>query len=434
VQIVVVGAGQAGLQTAGSLRARGFTGQIALVGDENTLPYQRPPLSKSYLGRSADAASLRLRAPLFYQRQRIDLRVGCRVEELDRASARVRLSTGDWLAYDGLVLALGAVHRQLDVPGADLKGVCSLRTVADADVLRAHLDERRRTIVVIGAGFVGLEFAAAARTAGHVVTVVEATSQALARAVSAPVAGHMVALHRERGTTVLVNRTVRALHPDADGRVSAVELTDATILPADLVLMGVGAVARTEVARRAGLALDNGIAVDSTLRTSDPQILAVGDCASFPSRRAGARVRLECVQNAVNQASFAAAQLCVAPDRQSEYDELPVFSSAQFGENLQIAGTSPTIDLTVAVGDTVGGHFSVLCYADGVLRSVQSVNQPVDHVAARRLLAGGGGPEPHEASRPDFALVEYARRADQFDQSRAALAKQGSARSTRGHS
>lgn len=414
MQVVVAGAGQAGLQTAASLREFGFAGTIVLVGAESVPPYQRPPLSKSYLTGPPGVDRVALRAPAFYRDRRIRLELDARVAEIDRAAARVRLSTGAWLRYDRLVCAFGAEPRQLDVPGADLDGVLTVRTVADADAVRSGLAVPGRRVVVVGGGFLGLELAAAVRDGDHAVTVVEAADRVLARVCSPAVAEHLAGVHRDRGTTVLTPLTVRALLDDDRGRVAAVELSDGRALPADLVLVAVGAVPRTGPAAAAGLVVEDGIVVDAALRTADPAVLAVGDCARFPGPDAGRTIRLESVQNAVDQARFVAAGICDGR-AVGRYTELPWFWSAQFGENLQIAGLVTGGDQAVTVGDRAGGRFSVLGFAGDRLRSVESVNRPADHLAARRMLASGAGPSPVEAARPGYGLMDHARRAGLFD-------------------
>ncbi|HET6285963.1 MAG TPA: FAD-dependent oxidoreductase [Amycolatopsis sp.] len=380
--VLVVGAGQSGFGVATSLRDNGFDGRIVLIGDEPGLPYQRPPLSKGYLAGTAGDAQLRFRPEDFFAEKGIELIPG-RVVSVDRDGTKVVLEDGSAHEYDHLVLATGADNRVLPVRGSTLDGVFTLRTKDDADVLRAAL-ENAANVVVVGGGFIGLEFAA---HAGRPVTIVEAQDRLMARVATPEVSAYFAALHEGSGHTVLLGTGVAALH--GDGRVAEVELSDGSRLLADLVLVGVGVEPRTRLAEEAGLVVANGVVVDEHLRTSDPRISAVGDCANFPSVQAGTATRLESVQNAVDQARAAASDIAGEP---APYDSLPWFWTDQLGAKLQIAGLLTGADKTVVTGDREGGKFSVLSFRNGVLVGVESVNRPPDHIAARRLFAVD--PEP----------------------------------------
>ncbi|MER6024958.1 FAD-dependent oxidoreductase [Streptomyces sp. NPDC001851] len=398
--VVIVGAGQAGYETAAALRERGYPGRITLISDEDALPYERPPLSKAYLKGEQHFSDeqLWLRPVTYYTRQSIDLVRGT-VREIDPSARTVRLTDGSGYGYGHLVLATGAQPRVLDVPGAGLPGVHTLRTAQDAAALRASLATARRAVVV-GAGFIGLEFAATARESGCEVTVVEALDRPLARVVSAPTADYFTRLHRRAGTELLFGQGVVALHGDSRRGVTAVELSDGRRLPADLVLIGVGVVPRTELAAAAGLPVNGGITVDSRLLTSDPGISAIGDCASFRHVRFGNRLRLESVQNAVGHARLVAERLT---GESRSYDELPWFWSDQFTTTVQIAGLDEGHDSEIVVGDEPDA-FSVLLFRGEELQAVESVNRSMDHLAARRILEQGIGLSPDEAGTPDFTL------------------------------
>jgi 3-phenylpropionate/trans-cinnamate dioxygenase ferredoxin reductase subunit len=397
--VVVVGAGQGGYRTAACLRERGFAGGVTLIGAEDTLPYERPPLSKAYLRGETGADQLWLRPVTYYVRQSIDLVMGT-VTGIDRAARTVRLSDGTTHAYGHLVLATGARPRTLDVPGAGLRGVHTLRTVRDAGALRDTLALARH-VVVVGAGLLGLECAATARGAGCEVTVVEAQGRPLTRVASAPTAAHLTRLHRAKGTRLLFGREVAAVRGTYRwGRVAEVELTDGSRLPADLVLVAVGVSPRTELAAAAGLPVGDGITVDSRLLTADPHISAVGDCAAYPSARSGHRVRLEAVQNAVGHARLVAARLAGAP---RDYTELPWFWSEQWGTTVQIAGYGKDHDSEVVLGDDPDA-FSVLLFRGRSLRAVESVNRPGDHMAARQILGRGVTVTPEDAAAAGFTL------------------------------
>jgi 3-phenylpropionate/trans-cinnamate dioxygenase ferredoxin reductase subunit len=402
--VLVVGAGQAGVQTVASLRDAGFTGRVVLIGDESGAPYQRPPLSKAYLAGEAAADRLALRGPDYYAKQGIEL-VAARATEIDRTARQVLLATGESYRYDHLVLATGARNRPLPVPGADLDGVLGLRTLADADALRTRLTEAR-DVVVIGAGFIGLEFAAVAAKLGRPVTVVEAVDRVLARVVSPTVSAHYRRLHESHGNRVLCGSAVRRLV--GERRVTGVELGDGTVLPADLVVVGIGVRPNTELAEAAGLAVDNGILVDEHLSTSDPNISAVGDCAAYPSKHAAGTVRLESVQNAVDHARCLAARWA---GRATPYDAVPWFWSDQLNAKLQIAGLSAGYDQAVLHGDPETGAFSVFCFRGDRLLAVESVNRARDHVAARRLFAAGIPLSPADVRADGFDLKDFLTRA-----------------------
>ncbi len=403
--VAVIGAGQGGFQVASSLRQEGFGGRVALIGDEPALPYQRPPLSKSYLAGDSGRDELWLRPEAFYQSHRIDYLPGEAVVAIDRPGRCLRLGSGRELACDHIVLATGARNRPLPVPGADLDGVMGLRTLADADALRERLKEARE-VVVVGAGFIGLEFASVAIAAGAAVHILEVTQQPMGRVVSAPTSRFFTAAHRQWGATISLGAAASRIC-GADGRVTAVETTDGRRLPADLVIVCIGVVPNSELAAAAGLAVANGIAVDESLATDDPEILAIGDCANYPTRFAEGRVRLESVQNAVDQARCAAAHIVGKP---APYDKVPWFWSDQGDLKLQIAGLVIGHDTAVVRGEPESRSFSVFCFRDGRLVGVESINRPADHIAARRILAAPPGLTPAQAADPDYDLRAHAMR------------------------
>ena len=401
--VAIVGAGQGGYQAAASLREGGFDGRIVLIGDEACLPYQRPPLSKSYLAGQSPLAELWLRPHAFYDREKIEYRAGERVVAIDRAGGSLRLASGGEIRCDHIVLATGARCRPLPVPGADLDGVLALRSLADADILRERLSAAR-DVVVVGAGFIGLEFASVAREAGVGVAIVELTREPMGRVVSAPVSRFYAEAHRGWGAELLLGTGIARVLGEK-GRAVAVETSDGRRLSADLVLVCIGVLPYGELAAEAGLAVDNGIVVDAELKTADPAVLAIGDCANFPTRFAPARVRLESVQNCVDQARAVAACLAGNP---AAYDKVPWFWSDQGDLKLQIAGLSIGHDRAVLRGDPESGAFSVFCFRQGRLVGVESVNRPLDHMVARRLLAGAPRLTPEEAADPDFDLKAHA--------------------------
>jgi 3-phenylpropionate/trans-cinnamate dioxygenase ferredoxin reductase subunit len=389
---LVVGANQAGVQVAVSLREQGYDGPVTLVGAEPHLPYQRPPLSKAFLTGSADLGSLAFRTAAFYEEHGITVLTGTRVERLDLSgdgppgSGTATTDTGQELPFDRLALTVGARPRRMQIPGAELAGVCYLRSADDAIRLRGELDSAG-TIVVIGGGFIGLEAAAVARSRGKAVTVVEAADRLIARAVAPVVSDFYLAAHERRGTAVRLSAAVTSLEEGSGGRVAGVVLADGTRLPADLVLVGVGILPRTELAEQIGASCDGGIVVDRRARTSVPGVVAAGDCTVFPHPLTGeGRVRLESVQNAVSQSKVAAATLL---GRDETYGDVPWFWSDQYDLKLQIAGLSTGSDEVVIRGDREAERFAALYYRGGELLACDAVNSPADYLTVRKALSQG---------------------------------------------
>lgn len=404
--IVVAGAGQAGFQLAASLRESGFKDPITLVGDEAALPYQRPPLSKAYLAGKTDQEGLFLRPPGFFAEHAITHRPGLRAVAIDRAERRLQLSDGDSLPYGHLVFATGARNRPLPVPGADLEGVRQLRGLADADALKAGI-AAARAVVVVGAGFIGLEFAAVAAARGLAVTVIEAAERPMARAVSAEMGDFFRGAQEALGVRFAFGAGVTAIL-GRDGRATGVALADGRELPADLVLVGIGVLPNGDLAAEADLPAENGVQVDAFLGTPDPAISAIGDCARFPTPyarglTADGTVRIESVQNAIDQGRCLAARLVGKP---AAYGALPWFWSDQGPHKLQIAGLSGPGDDGVVRGS--GNAFSVFRFRDGRLSAVESVDRAGDHMIARRLLAAGTPLTPDQAADPGFDLKALA--------------------------
>ncbi|WP_134730005.1 NAD(P)/FAD-dependent oxidoreductase [Amycolatopsis nivea] len=394
--VVIVGGGHAGFHVALFLREEGSDVPIVLVDRLDGPPVQRPPLSKAMLLNDTEPR-LEFRKPEFYAARGITL-LRDTVTGIDRDRRVVRLGSGGSLGYRELVLATGCRARETTVPGAALAGIRVLRVPDDARAVRDALAEAR-DVVVVGGGFIGLEAAAAARRRGCAVTVVESLPRVMQRVVSNGISGHFRALHEAQGVRVLTGTTVRAF--DGDARVRQVELADGTRIPADLVVLGIGVEPEAGLARECGLAVGDGVEVDGALRTSDPLISAVGDCASFPAGD-GRRRRLESVQNAADQARVLAARLA---GRTVPFDAVPWFWTEQFSAKLQIAGLLPDRE-TETVRLAGDDAFSVLHFHRGRLVAVESVNRPVDHVAARRLLAGEARLSPDDARDPQFRLSD----------------------------
>lgn len=403
--VAIVGTGQAGFQTAASLRQEGFAGGIMMIGEEPVSPYQRPPLSKSYLAGNSSLDELWLRPEIFYATHEIEVLTGETVTAIDRRNRRLRLGSGVEVSCDHLVLATGARYRPLPVPGAELEGVLPLRTLADADIMRERLPVAGEAVVV-GAGFIGLEFASVAIARGAAVHIIEITHQAMGRVVSPPTSRFFTDAHLRWGSRISFGTGVARIL-GSGGRVTGVETSDGRHLPADLVLICIGVIPNAELARDAGLAVDNGIVVDEYLATADPEVFAIGDCANFPTPFAVDRVRLESVQNAVDQGRCVAAAIAGKP---AVYDKVPWFWSDQGDLKLQIAGITQGHDVSVLRGTPEDGHFSVFCYRAGRLIGVESVNRAADHVVARRLLASDPGLTPEQAGDESYDLRAHARR------------------------
>jgi 3-phenylpropionate/trans-cinnamate dioxygenase ferredoxin reductase subunit len=396
--VVIVGAGHAGFQLAASLRQAGFKEAVHLINDEAHLPYQRPPLSKAYLKGSAGPDSLMFRPEKFYRDQTIEL-ISDRVLEIDRDARKVALASGAALEYGHLVLATGARNRLLDIPNAHLSDVRYLRILDDSEALRPLLASKRH-VVVIGAGFIGLEFAATARIKGLEVDVLELGPRVMARAVTVEVSDYFQKQHAAAG--IRIHLGVQATSIESGGKtITGVSLSDGRHLPADLVVVGVGVLPNVELAAKAGLTVASGIIVDEHLLTSDPDISAIGDCALFASARFGGSLRLESVQNATDHARCVAARL--TGDAKA-YDGQPWFWSDQGDDKLQIAGLTTGYDRVVLRGDPAAKAFSAFCYRAGELVGIESVNRAGDHMFGRRLLSAGGSIAPDKAADVGFDL------------------------------
>jgi 3-phenylpropionate/trans-cinnamate dioxygenase ferredoxin reductase subunit len=379
--ILIIGGGQAGAQAIDTLRKEGFGGRLVLIGDEPELPYQRPPLSKKYLSGEMAADRLPFRHRSFYDEHRIELKLGRQAVRLDAAARQVELADGEKLAYDRLLLCLGAESRRLTCPGAALPGVHYLRGIADVAPIQAGFKPQAR-VVIIGGGYIGLETAATSRKMGCEVTVLEMADRIMNRVVAPSVSRYFAAEHVSHGVNIICDTRVVCL--EGRDRVERVVCADGSSHAADLVVVGVGAVATTHLASEAGLACDNGIVVDEYCRTSDAAIYAAGDCTNHPSLRFGRRVRLESVDNAFEQAKTAALNML---DRAVTHDRVPWFWSDQFDNKLLIVGLSQDYDRQVLRGDPASRSFSV-CYLKGPeLLAVEAVNHSKDYMAARKLIA-----------------------------------------------
>src|ERR1700742_5070054 len=396
--VLIVGAGHAGFQVAASLHQAGYKDRVAIINDEAHLPYQRPPLSKAYLKGTGGPDTLMFRPQKFFDDQHIEL-ISDRATAIDRAARKLKLASGKALDYGHLVLATGARNRLLDIPNARLPNVRYLRILDDSEDLRARLASSKRAVVV-GAGFIGLEFAATAWIKGLEVDVLELASRVMARAVTAEVSDYFQKRHAEAG--VRIHLGVMATSIEAHGgTITGVSLSDGRHIPADLVVVGVGVLPNVELAAEAGLPTASGIIVNEHLLTADPAISAIGDCALFESPRFGGSLRLESVQNATDQARCVAARL-TGDDK--PYDGQPWFWSDQGDDKLQIAGLTTGYDQVVMRGDPTEKAFSAFCYRAGKLVGIESVNRAGDHMFGRRFLPMERALAPEHAADASFDL------------------------------
>jgi 3-phenylpropionate/trans-cinnamate dioxygenase ferredoxin reductase subunit len=377
--VVIVGAGQAGSQAATSLRERGFGGRVILLGDERSLPYMRPPLSKAFLRGEEDEARLLLRPAAFYDSQAIEWRGQSRAAAIERAAKTLHLDHGETIPYDKLVLATGCRPRTLQVPGSQLPGVHVLRTIGDSARLRSAIASAKR-VVIVGGGYLGLEVAAVAAKAGARVTVVEVADRLLSRVTTRPIANYLEQVHRSYGVDILCSARVAGF--DGVERLESVE-TDHRSIGADIAVVAVGAVPNDDLARDAGLACDDGILVDEHARTADGSIYAAGDCTRHPNPLYGRLLRLESVQNANDQAEVAAAHIAGTP---MPYRRVPWFWSQQYDQKLQSAGLADGHDAIEERGDRGAGRFALRYLRGGELIAVDAINLPGEYLAARREI------------------------------------------------
>jgi len=380
-QLVIVGGGQAAAQAVQSLRQQNFAGGITLLCDEPYPPYQRPPLSKKYFAGELQRERLLLRPATFYAEKSVALELEARVEEIEPAARRVRLRDGRTLRYDRLLLATGSRARVCPVPGADLPSVHYLRTIADVDAITASLAPGAR-VLLVGAGYIGLEVAASARQRGFDVTVIEAADRVMSRTVSPEVSAFYEECHRAAGVAIHCRAGVKAFH--GTSRVTEVETSDGRRFACDVAVVGIGVEPNVELAARAGLPCSNGIVVDELAQTADSAIVAAGDCTNHPHPLLERRVRLESVPNAIHQAKVAAATLIGAP---MPYSEVPWFWSDQYDLKLQIAGLSTGYDSVVLRGDPAARSFAAFYLRGGQILAVDAVNSPREFIAGKKLVA-----------------------------------------------
>jgi 3-phenylpropionate/trans-cinnamate dioxygenase ferredoxin reductase subunit len=402
-QIVIVGAGQAADQAVHTLRRKGFTGKLAVVGDEPWLPYQRPPLSKKYLAGALARERLILRPQHFYTEHSVETHLGRRVQEISRQERRIRLDDGSVLPYDALLLATGSRPRPLTIPGADLPGVHTLRTIEDVERIRTDFAAGQR-VVIVGGGYIGLEVAATARELGLDVTVLEMADRVMNRVTCKEVSSFYETEHARHGVRIITNSRVQALVADSrTGRVKAVLTEDGAEHPADVVIVGVGVTAADDLAVASGLECANGIVVNEYCQTSDQAIYAAGDCTNHPNLHYGRRLRLESVDNAFEQAATAAHNLLGSP---TVHDKVPWFWSDQYDLKMIIVGLCQGHDTVIVRGSAASRSFSACYLRGGELIAIDSVNSSKDQMAARKLIAVRARPDLDKLANPAIALKD----------------------------
>ena len=387
---IIIGASHAAAQLAPTLRQQGWEGRILVIGDEPCLPYQHPPLSKSYLSGAIETEKLLIRPATAYEKFDVEFQLGVRVELINRADKTITLNNGEVLAYDKLALCTGSRVRKVSLPGCELAGIHYLRDMADVDGIKAEIGSAKQAVIV-GGGYIGLETAAALRQLGLNVTVLEMAPRVLARVTAPELSAFYARVHAEEGVVIKTGVAVSAFEGD-DGRVARLVCADGSEFEADLVVIGVGVVPNTELAEAAGLDVNNGIVVDQFARTADPDIVAAGDVTNHHNRFYGIQLRLESVPNASEQALSAAASLC---GKERVYDALPWFWSDQFDLKLQIAGLSQGYDSVIMRGDYLTGRsFAAFYLKQGKLICADCVNRPQEFMISKRLIAAGGNIDP----------------------------------------
>jgi 3-phenylpropionate/trans-cinnamate dioxygenase ferredoxin reductase component len=401
-KIVIIGAGQAATQAATSLRAGGFSGQITMIGDEGTLPYQRPPLSKAYLSGAMSMERVTLKPAQAWAEDKVDIILSTTVTSLNCAAKSVATQDGRSFPYDALIIATGSRVRKIPCPGASLEGVHYLRTIADVDGLRGEMVAGKR-LVVIGGGYIGLEVAAIAAKAGLEVTILEAAERVLARVAPPQISAFFEDLHRQAG--VVIQTSVKVVSIMGDDHVTGVALADGQIIDADAVLVGIGIIPNAELARNAGIIAPDGIETDKDARTSDPHVFAIGDCAARPLVHYGDRLgRLESVHNAIEQGKLAAAAILGLP-RPNE--DVPWFWSDQYDVKLQIAGLSTGTTQTIIRGDPATKRFAAFHLDDdNRLLGVDAINAPPEFIVAKQVIARHGRLAPETLADMSISMKE----------------------------
>jgi 3-phenylpropionate/trans-cinnamate dioxygenase ferredoxin reductase subunit len=401
-RVVIIGAGHAAGQAAASLRQKGYAGEIVMLGDEPYVPYQRPPLSKKYLAGELETERLYFKPEKFYPEHDIDVRLNTRVASFDRADHTVTLENGESLQYSKLLLTTGSRVRELPIPGNELNGVHYLRSIGDVKAMQANFKPGKK-MVIVGGGYIGLEVAAVAVKRGLDVTVLETESRVMNRVVANEISQFFQTMHREEGVKLELGRRVKAII--GTECVAAVTCADGFEVAADICVIGIGILPNIELAEDAGIKCSNGIVVDEFCQTSDPDVLAAGDCTRHPNPILGRHLRLESVQNAIEQGKTAAASICGEP---KAYAQVPWFWSDQYDVKLQIVGMSDAYEQFVLRGDPGKRSFAGFYLQEGKLVAVDAVNSPREFMLGKKLVAAGATFDPQQLADESIDFKELA--------------------------
>lgn len=395
---IIVGASLAGAKAAAELRERGFDGRVMLIGSESERPYERPPLTKDYLRGESDRESTFVHEESFYAQHEISLMRDTTVSAIDPALATITLADGREFGYDQLLLATGAEPRRITVPGAELDGIHYLRTLADCDLLHDRLDRGAR-VAVVGAGWIGSEFAASARQGGHEVTLIDPSALPNVRIFGTEIGSFYRDVHAQHGVELALGEGVESF--EGDGVLERLRTSSGRVIDCDLAVVGIGVIPRLELAYNAGLSIDNGILVDDALETSVPGIFAAGDVASAWHPFYGERVRVEHWSNALNQGPAAARAML---GEAVSYDHIPYFFSDQYEVGMEYSGYAPTWDEVVFRGERASGKFVTFWLRDGVVVAGMNVNVWDVNEQIRALIGSRQAIDPEALSDPDTPL------------------------------
>ena len=399
--VVIVGASHAAAEIISSLKKRGFEGSITLIGDESLLPYQRPPLSKKYFTGELKLDSMYIKGPATYDAAGVIQKLARTVVSIDREGKNVQLDGGELIAYDKLVLATGTRARKLPVAGADLPQIKYLRTKDDVDDIKQAIKPNSK-LLIVGAGYIGLEVAASAVKQGVEVVVLEAMDRVLQRVTSPTVSEFFQTVHAQEGVDIRLNTSLNSFQAKGSGATALIAQGDA--IDFDCAIIGIGVIPNSEIADAAGLSCDNGIVVDEFTKTDDPNIYAVGDCSNHPSFVYDRRIRLESVPNAMGQAKTAAASIC---GEDIAYDEVPWFWSDQYDIKLQTVGLCQGHDQIVIRGQSNERKMAVFYLKEGQLIAVDAINSPAEFMVSKKLVAMRSKPDPEQLADPAISMKSF---------------------------
>lgn len=399
--VVIIGGSHAAAEAIPTLRQKGWEGRITLIGDEPNLPYQRPPLSKAYYQGVMDAEKILIRAEATYEQAGVEMMLGRRAVRIDRGAEKIVLDDGTAVDYSKLILATGTRPRKLPLDGADLPNINYLKTMQDVDRIKSQL-KPGSNLLIVGAGYIGLEVAASAVKQGIKVTVLEAEDRVLTRVTSPVVSYFYERIHKAAGVDISVGARLEKFQQSTEG--SFATLADGNQLPFDCAVVGIGVLPNTELAEDAKIDCDNGILVDAFTKTSDPNIYAVGDCSNHPSYIYDRRLRLESVPNAVQQAKTAALSIC---GEDVAYDQVPWFWSDQYDVKLQTVGLLQGYDQTVVRGDPASGKFAAFYLQNSRLIAMDAINSPAEFMTSKKMIAAKVKPDVARLADISISMKEF---------------------------